>query len=441
MKHVDIRIVVGLAALVGVTSERAIAQDPKACETILRKQPGLVSETFDNPCVSLATFIITANSQIRAAASVILQDDAVPVGTVFNQRDLQARNPQQASLAGTPAQGQAIPSVQPAGVAAGTIAAVGTDGGNDAIAALGLNPAILFIGDEVSRRLAQYSRFADLTVFVPVSRLTNDADTSEDHKPRYFGARLRLNIVGISSGNDVWNGARALITNWISRAGRNQEHVISALATAPSLEGCADALIANNPVATQTNCGKAITLEVNPEEAEQLRTQLARVRHAADARYFGADVRFDTGDPTMGAVENASGTFLFAGLSYGRRLAGDAAASYGARLRLGARHAKLDKVAESEFAVEGGVGFDLARRLDNQEINASAALEFRYGNADSDLTDRFQSNFVMARGSFLLPITSGNSLSINIGSPIAGDVSPILSVNFNWGLLMPATSN
>lgn len=429
MMRLRIHTIVCVAGLIGMAAPRVHAQDPESCRAVLRKQPGLAGETFANPCLSLATLIITGDQQVRAAVS-----------KVFGPRDLQARHPQQAALAGTPAQGHAIPSVQPAGVAAGTIAAVGTDAGNDAIAALGLNPAILFIGDEVSRRLAQYSRFADLTVFVPVSQSKSEeaGTTTGAQKLRYFGARLRLNLVGVTSGSEVWDGAVSLIRNWISRAGRNQERVRNVLTTAPNLEQCADALIANDAAATLSACGQAVTLEVDMAEAEQLRGELTRVRQAADARYFGADVRFDTGDPTMGAVENASGNFMFAGLSYGRRIAGNAAASYGTRLRLGARHAKLDNVGQAEFAVEGGAGFELARRLENQEVNASTALEFRYGNAEANLTDRFQTNFIMARGSLLLPITSGNSLSINFGVPISGGVSPTLSVNFNWGLLMPA---
>lgn len=76
---------------------------------------------------------------VSKAAEIILKPGTVPVGTVFSQRDLQARHSQQLSLAAPPAQGHAIAGVQPAGVAAGTIAMVSTKAGDDAIAALGLN--------------------------------------------------------------------------------------------------------------------------------------------------------------------------------------------------------------------------------------------------------------------------------------------------------------
>lgn len=87
-------------------------------------------------------------------------------------------------------------------------------------------------------------------------------------------------------------------------------------------------------------------------------------------------------------------------------------------------------------AAEGGLGFELVRTIESQEINASVAFEFREGNADANLTDQFQTDFSMIRGSVIIPVTSGNSFSINVGKPMSGNVSPILSVNFNWGLLL-----
>jgi hypothetical protein len=393
-------------------------------------------------CLTLAVMVATTSPAVNAAAEAILKAGAVPIGAVFSQRDLQARHPQQAATGGTPAQGQAVPGVQPAGVAAGTIAAVGSNSGNDAIAALSINPAILFLGEEVSRQLAQYSRFLDLTMFVPVSGITRDDTTPEtaNGKVKYYGARLRLNVHGISAGRTVWDRARQLLLNWISRAGRNAERIRLVLGQAPDLNACVTSLMAASPVpaAIAGNCGSPVTLDVDLAEAEELRGELENVRLAADSKYFGADIRVDIGDPTMGAVKNAAGNFLFAGLSGGRRLGGSAngGGNYGLRGRLGVRHAQLDSSDETDFAVEGGVGFELARLIESQEINASVAIEFRQGNGPADLTDRFQTDFVMVRGSVLLPVTSGNSFSINFGAPISGDVSPILSVNFNWGLLL-----
>jgi hypothetical protein len=434
-------LALALVALSGVATG-VRAQTAAQCEAAVKAHaPGV--RISSDPCRDVAVMVLASAPAVVRAAALILQEDAVPTGSIFSQRDLQARYPQQPSLAGTAAQGQAIPSVQPAGVAAGTIAAVGTDAANDAIAALGLNPAILFIGDEVSRELAKYSRFADLTVFLPMSKL----ETQQNPRPpggkklEYFGVRLRLNVTGLANGDAVWNGADRLLRNWMTRAGRNLERVRQAMAAAPDLAACVDALLTTEEVAAITaGCGAPVTLEVDLREAEQLRRQFSRVRNAADARYFGADIRIDVGDPTLGTVANSSGQFTFAGLAFGMRLgdaSGNQGTTYGVRSRLGVRHAKLDTVPKSEFAAEGGFGLEIARSIDEQEINLSAAVEFRQGNAPANLTDRFQTNFIMLRGSFLLPVTAGNSVSINVGIPVRGDVSRILSVNFNWGLLLP----
>jgi hypothetical protein len=428
------------AALLAIGVPSADAQPPAVCRDVLTARGVPDARQGSDPCNTLGVMIATTAPSVRAAADAILAPDAVPVGAIFSPRDLQARHPQQPSLAGTSAQGHAIPGVQPAGVAAGTIAAVGTDAGNDALIGLGLNPATLFLREEVTRQLARYSRFLDVTMFVPVSGLTDEDANPEDTAPRYYGLRVRLNLHGLAAGSSVWEGARDLIRNWISRAGRNTERVQQALALAPDAAGCAAALLDGElPAAIAAACGRPVALDVDLEEAGRLRAELAAVRRAADSRYFGADIRIDAGDPTMGAEEDAAGNVLFAGLSYGRRAgSGEMGGSrYGFRARLGVRRARLNSEDATELAVEGGFGVELARAIDAREVNASVALDLRHGNAPAHLTDRFETDFVMIRGSFLLPITPGYSLSLNVGAPVSGDVSPMLSVNFNWGLMLP----
>jgi hypothetical protein len=72
---------------------------------------------------------------------------------------------------------------------------------------------------------------------------------------------------------------------------------------------------------------------------------------------------------------------------------------------------------------------------DDSEVNVSGAVEFRRGG-EGISADLFQTDFTMLRGTISLPVTKANSISINVGKPITGDVSPIFSVNFNWGLLL-----
>jgi hypothetical protein len=438
-------MLVACAAGLSAGTGRAEAQTQAQCAAVLKQHAGAVSAGSD-ACLTLATMVATTSPAVTRASDLFLKGREVSVTDVFTPRDLQSRHPQQPATGGTPAQGEAVPDVRPAALASGTIAAVGTDAGTDAIAAISVNPSLLIIGDEVSRRLAQYSRFFDLTFFVPVSRTTAEAAPDVDGTPKYYGARLRLNINGVSSGGEVWDGAEELLKKWISQSADNTARVRDLLRGAPSLGECVAALMADPAppaAAIESNCGAPFEIEVSLEDARQLREQFDRVRRAADSQYFGADIRFDKGDPTLGAVENASGTYLFAGVAYGRRLdaAADGASRYGFRARLGARHAKLDHIDEADYAMDGAIGFERARQIDTYEINASAAIEFRYGNGPSALRDQFQTDFAAFRASVLIPITALNSFSINVGVPFAGDVSPALGVNFNWGLLMSNTPN
>lgn len=437
MRALTRAVLIGAITVLCVASSTFAQTSDAVCKSILEQRS---APTATDNCFMLATFINTRAQQNVRAVEAILRPDAVPLGAVLSARDIQPSYPQQASLAGSAAQGHAVPSVQPAGIAAGSVAAVGTDGGQEALAALGINPALLFLSDRVTRELAQFSRFADLTVFLPVSRLSGEDDAEGGSGPDYVGVRLRLNVHGLKAGGEMWDRARTLLRNRIVRAGANVQSVLNLLSEADDLRGCAATLLdeSEDEPAITAACGAPFVFAVNMAEAEELRSEFARIRNEADANYFGADIRYDSGDPTLGAVENAAGRSLFAGLSYGRRLVGDPSGpTYGFRARIGARHARLDSETETDWGVEGGLGFELVRRLDEEEINASAALEFRQGSASDELEEELQSDFIMLRGSLLLPVTAANSLSLNLGVPLSGTATPTLSVNFNWGLMFP----
>lgn len=429
-----------LAAAIGMTLALSADGRAQTTEQCAAARDSIGLRASSSPCVSLAGFIALQAPAVRRWRDSAVTNSGRVASSIFSQRDLQSNRSQQAALGGSAAQGQAVPSVQPAAVAAGTVASLGTDAGSDAIAALTLNPIVLFLGNEANKKLAQASRFMDLTVFVPMSRLEDSDPATSDTNRTYYGGRLRLNFTGISEGSKVWARADTLALRWIGNRGRDQKRILELLGDAPDVVGCVRALMdsvtARPPV--QERCGQPFELTVNMADALAMRSEMTKVRQEADARYFGADVRYDSGDPTLGAVANASGRFTYAGVAWGRRFgAGVNGAASGARLRLGARHAKLDAADTAEFAAEGGIGYELSRMIEDQELNIQGALEFREGNAPANLTDQFQTNFVMLRATMQIPVFAGNSLSLNVGIPIRGDVSRVLSVNFNWGLLLP----
>jgi hypothetical protein len=268
---------------------------------------------------------------------------------------------------------------------------------------------------------------------------------STSNRLRYFGARVRLNVNGISAGDEVFERARELAAKFTNQTGTIFDEVTAALATAPNAETCGRALFNNDRAGIVKGCGRDVVLVVDLDGAERLRQQFALVRRKADSRYFGADIRMDFGDPTLGAVEDAAGRFLFGGFAAGARkdaggADGSRTFSMGVRGRLGVRHAKLDAEPDAELAFEWGAGLEVVRYLGDDEVNVSLGFEGRHGNSDEALFSPLQTNVVMARFSLSLPLTTGNHVGINLGYPVAGrgmdHVSPTFSVTLNWGLLL-----
>ena len=445
-KHVVVRTsrVCVLCLVILLCTSLAMAENQEACKAVLAdRAPLLVAGTAFDPalaCNALAGFIIDALTE--SSSRLILTPDSISVAAIFSQRDLQNQTSHRTNTSGTAAQGHAIPSVQPAGVAAGTIAAIGTRTRQETLAALSVNPAVLFLTNHATERLARLARLADVTVLLPVSAGTAEDAAVTGHpsdRLRYFGTRLRLNLTGLSAGTTVWEQAEAILRTRIAAAALalgTLERLLEAEGTDVAV--CATALLENDESlgAVESACGVAFGFEPSSDTAMELRRQLAGIRRSADAQYFGLDLRLDVGDPTLGEVDNARGRSLFAGLSGGRRFG--RTAGIGIRGRLGIRHAILESESRSEFAAEGGVGVEVSRSFDDgREVNIAGAVEFRHGNAPANLTERFQTDFVMLRGSISLPVTNGNSVSINVGTPLVGNVSPLFSVNFNWGLLLP----
>ncbi len=414
------------------------AQSESECREVSIELGVAGAESARRACQNLANFLRVASPAVQNAAELITRPGARSPATVFSEREFQQHNPSAASLAGSLAQSDATSSVATTALASGSVAMVGSEAGSDALVALGLNPAVVFLTHGPSESLAKYSRLFDLSAFVPVTDVTSGAPDSSGLD--YIGLRMRLNWFGIQAGDALWSKADSLIDGWLSQGGRDVQKILDLLRGAPDLEACARDLAQDAaPSATTEDCGGPLELGVDEDEARELGAQLDSIRASLDSDYFGADVRLDVGDPTLGAVDGASGTYLFAGLAYGRRLSGGTpgATSVGIRLRAGARHASLDDTSVSAMAFEGGAGLEISRALGEQQVSAAVGMDLRYG-ADPGATDaQLQTNFAVLRSSLVIPVTDANSVSIALGVPIDGDLSSYLSVTFNWSLLLP----
>jgi hypothetical protein len=183
-------------------------------------------------------------------------------------------------------------------------------------------------------------------------------------------------------------------------------------------------------------------MELDEMQYEDLRQRLADARAEADSKYFGLDLRFDFGDPTLGAVDSARATSIDAGLAWGRQFLGaePTGPSAGLKARVGARYTNLTDLKETSYAFDGAVGFEGRRPIEQgQVITASAGFEFRYGGS-STIEDQLQTNYTVFRAALAVPVAGATGVTLAVAAPIDGPISPVLSVNFNWGLLLPKKS-
>jgi hypothetical protein len=353
---------------------------------------------------------------------------------------VQSARSEGASATGTPAQAEAVPGVQPTAVAAASLSAAGTDSGSKTIAAISLNPATLFAGTD-SATVAKWSRVGDFTLLVPLSK--EAPGVADVVGLRYLGVRGRLNLTGITEGDGLLSEMDDAFRGVLKQDQALLETVRAALLALPdeaAIKQCADALLNGEIGTAPAECKGAVEIDVSRATFNALLDKVRMVREKADAQYFGLDLRVDVGDPTLGASPDNDVTALSFGLAYGQRFlrahASDVTSAV--RMRLAARYTDPKHVPDGVlWAVEGGGGLELSRLLQSDQVaQFSAGLDFRYSGSDKVVRDRLQPNFLAARGGLTVPLVGGASVSLGLNAPITGDVSPSLTANFNWGMLL-----
>ena len=409
------------------------AQEPDACKTVLLEFY-VFENGIKNPCEELVLNLFhefTADFWTKSAGDAVRTDDVQPVASGSS------------SAAGTLAQSETVPPVQPVALGGGSISVVGSDAGTAAITSLSVNPSAFFGGDAES--VARLSRLTDFTVFFPVDSLDRDEDGDID----YFGFRLRVNFTGLSAGEQVWDEAIAESKRLLEQQGRAIGTLQNNFAsmTEAEMRACATAIRAD-ATGPQTgtvgaSCGAELVTPAE-EEYEAFRAVLDRARTEADSRYVGLDLRLDSGDPTLGAVENAEATAITAGLAAGIQFVGSApdplAYSGGIRGRVGVRYTDLRAPDVTSFALDGGLAFVMKRPVTiGQALMLSGGMEFRFGDAGEELDSELQSEFLLGRAALSVPVTKQTAITISIAYPLIGDeVSPTLTVSGDWRLLLPS---
>jgi hypothetical protein len=296
----------------------------------------------------------------------------------------------------------------------------------------------LFGGASDAAAAARWSRFGDLSVLVPIS----DASTSTD-KLGYFGLRLRLNLTGLKAGDRLLRQVDTAFKATIQmRADLLQQltEAFEALGDSDAISACADAVVKAKGGDRPAECGGRVTLGFSETSYRAFREVLARAREQADAKYFGLDLRFDTGDPTLAGDSTRDVTALQAGLAFGRRSVGSdpRATAFGLQGRVGARYSQLRSQSDSvTWSLDVAVGFEASRLVsETQAVRFTAALEGRYAGESKAVAEQHQTDNLVLRGGLQIPVMGGTSITVAGTAPLTGEVSPTLSVNFNWALLM-----
>ncbi|MBM4185140.1 MAG: hypothetical protein FJ207_13140 [Gemmatimonadetes bacterium] len=370
-------------------------------------------------------------------ARMIRDPSAAPAVSL---RDLQPALDGSASAPGSLAQSEVVPAARPMAIGGGSISAVGSEAGSDAITALTFNPAIFYGSDRSGESVARNSRLADVTIYFPMDELDRDADGGID----YFGVQLRVNVTGLGAGSALWSAAEGLRDLTVIET-RETERLELALRGMPAdrSAACVEQVgqAAAPSEAVVAACGADLRPDLDLPTYEEFRQSLVPLKEQADSRYFGLDVRMDFGDPTLGGVANASAVSINAGLALGKQFVGaePLAPSAGVRLRGGVRYTDSQDLGETALSADAGLGFVLRRPVDyDKAVTLSSGFELRFGDVDEALEGALQSDYVAFRAGLSVPITAQAGITVSFAQPLVGDaVSQTLSVTGDWRLLLP----
>lgn len=401
------------------------------CASALQVLNAAAKKDSTDTCFTLAGFIVGSLQETSWKGA--------PVTAPVAPRDVQPDNPGDAVAAGSLVQGEATPSVRPVALAGGSISAVGTGAGARALTSIAINPAILFgnVGDP--QKAASATRFADLTFLLPVDKL----DGNNDGRIDYFGARARVNILGLKAGSKAFKDVETAANKSIMEAVNQAEAMERALMGAPpgSVQECAESLLKATPgsVIKTASCGSEVSFNPDTAAARALKESMRALRDSADRSYFGLDLRFDFGDPTLGDSAGADATAFSAGLGWGKQIA-SSSADVALKLHFGGKYVSLRDSSKTKLSVEGGAGFELSRYVENQLIKLGAGLEFASGGVKKSQEIALQTDYVTFRGSLSIPLVNSTTVSVSVTAPLYGEQSPTLSISGNWAMLLSAVA-
>jgi hypothetical protein len=427
---------------------------------------------------------ILGSVQVKAEKTKIISLQKQAPEGILSQ--IQPANDATPGTQGTPAQTDAVPSIQPVSQASANAALAATRAGERVFASVAVNPAGIFTTSTTDPAQqaagATYTRVADLSLILPINPAGSTTGSGGLGSFDYVGFRLRVNATGLfkdslyglatkkvdatfksalAAEGQVDNKIGPLLAafdpsacaaSYLSGAKVAPDcsaQVQTSAATFASRLGaataCAEAIVTALPTNIEAACNQSLDVFDNSRKAEAaLHAALATLRDQYDADYIGLDARYDFGDPTFSGLAIARGSHLLAALAFGHRfLLGDADAGsrhpfFGLKARLGYQLTSLndnmDRTGSLDFA--GGIETGIINNL--QVFKISAGAEGRH--TWSTVPTAADTNFVDIKIGIDIPQSDGTRLGALLSLPTEGSHGTTLSLVGNWSALTGALS-
>jgi hypothetical protein len=426
-------ITISIALLTCVT---LYAQDrtSECFNEYMRLNPDVPITMDDDPCLVLAVHLQSEMDQQRLRAPGI------------SPRDLQTNKSTSAQSVAAANQSDAVPALYPFALAGGSIGGSGSEGGTNALTAISLNPAIFFGDMDDPEESARLGRMMDFSVIVPLTQIEDPLA----HDLQYLGVRARINMTGAEEGGKLYNDVVNAFKGVLAMSELEEAGIQELLLNAPDFKTCIAQFEAvlqgqSDPGTLSMACGEDFSVVASDEQFSTYKLLLQQLVQQADSKYFGLDLRADFGDPTLGAIDSARGTSIFAGVGYGfskdNKKINSGSTNFNSRL--GLRYKDMEDLEATIFDIDGALGIEIARPFQYQQIKFGCGLEFRTSieeRVDNIIYDRLdealETDYLFFRAALNVPITASNSFAVQYGTSVIGDKPSVLVVNFNWKLLL-----
>jgi hypothetical protein len=450
--------------------------------------PNAAGKLPADPATALSLISTFLDDQILGAVQV--REQKARIVSLENQTlesllsQIQPANDATPGTQGTPAQTDAVASVQPVSQAAVNAALAGTRGGERVLASIALNPAGIFTtstNDPAAQEAGSKAiRLSDVSLIVPVNPSGTTTGGSGLGSFDYLGVRLRVNATSLlqdalyplaqqavkktfhdallaeKSASDKIepllasfdpSGCAASYLGGKSPAIQCAGNISSADAFAIQIAAataCAEAITTGVPDKIENACGQPLDVFNASRKAEAaVHGALATLRDQHDASYIGLDARYEFGDPTFSGLPISRGSHLLAALALGHRFLGDDRQRtrhgfFGLKGRIGYQLTSLNDNMDRTNSLDFAVGIEAGVINNLQVLKLSVGAEGRHTWAI--VPTAADTNFVDVKVGLDIPQSDGTRLGALLSLPADGGHGATLSLVGNWSALTGALS-